>query len=121
VDNTPESLPSSQGFDDMSLATLDAIRPTTTSRPRLAEAPEPTPQPVERPASRIRAVPEGTEARGFALYVGIDEAKALAAGTDLPQIVEALKQLARSLSMARSVSRGRTCLRRTTTAATICC
>jgi DNA-binding winged helix-turn-helix (wHTH) protein len=81
----------------MSLATLDAIRPTTT-RPRLTEAPEPTPVPAERPASRIRAVPEGTEARGFALYVGIDEAKALAAGTDLPQIVEALKQLARSLS-----------------------
>ena len=87
----------------MSLATLDAIRPTTTTaRPRLAEvaesAPEPTPEQIERPASRIRAVPEGTEARGFALYVGIDEAKALAAGTDLPQIVEALKQLARSLS-----------------------
>ncbi len=80
----------------MSLATLDAIRPTT--RPRLAETPEPTPEPVERPASRIRAVPEGTEARGFALYVGIDEAKALAAGIDLPQIVEALKQLARSLA-----------------------
>ena len=81
----------------MSLATLDAIRPTTT-RPRLAEAPEPSPEPAERPASRIRAVPEGTEARGFALYVGIDEAKALAAGVDLPQIVEALKQLASSLA-----------------------
>jgi DNA-binding winged helix-turn-helix (wHTH) protein len=82
----------------MSLATLDAIRPTATARPRPADAPEPATQPAERPASRIRAVPEGTEARGFALYVGIDEAKALAAGTDLPQIVEALKQLARSLS-----------------------
>jgi DNA-binding winged helix-turn-helix (wHTH) protein len=82
----------------MSLATLDAIRPTTTARPRLAEAPEPSPEPTERPASRIRAVPEGTEARGFALYVGIDEAKALAAGVDLPQIVEALKQLASSLA-----------------------
>jgi DNA-binding winged helix-turn-helix (wHTH) protein len=42
---------------------------------------------------RIRAVPEGTEARGFALYVGIDEAKAEAAGTDLPRIVEAVKSL----------------------------
>ena len=81
----------------MSLATLDTIRPTAT-RPRLTETPEPTTEPAERPASRIRAVPEGTEARGFALYVGIDEAKALAAGTDLPQIVEALKQLARSLA-----------------------
>jgi DNA-binding winged helix-turn-helix (wHTH) protein len=82
----------------MSLATLDAIRPTA-ARPRLTEAPEPTTtEPTERPASCIRAVPEGTEARGFALYVGIDEAKALAAGTDLPQIVEALKQLASSLA-----------------------
>ena len=82
----------------MSLATLDAIRPTT-QRPRLAEAPAPTTAPdPERPVTRIRAVPEGTEARGFALYVGIDEAKALAAGTDLPTIVEALKQLARSLA-----------------------
>ena len=83
----------------MSLATLDAIRPTTTARPRLAEVTESTTEPTtERPASRIRAVPEGTEARGFALYVGIDEAKALAAGVDLPQIVEALKRLASSLA-----------------------
>ena len=41
---------------------------------------------------------QSAHARGFALYVGIDEAKALAAGTDLPTIVEALKQLARSLA-----------------------
>jgi DNA-binding winged helix-turn-helix (wHTH) protein len=38
-------------------------------------------------------VPDGAEARGFVLYVGIDEAKAAAAGTDLGRIVEALKQL----------------------------
>jgi DNA-binding winged helix-turn-helix (wHTH) protein len=85
----------------MSLATLDAIRPSTRPAPhlRLAEPAAATQHPdPERPASRLRAVPEGTEARGFALYVGIDEAKALAAGTDLPQIVEALKQLARSLA-----------------------
>ena len=85
----------------MSLATLDAIRPTTQLT-RVTDAPAPaapaTVREPERPASRIRAVPEGTEARGFALYVGIDEAKALAAGTDLPTIVEALKQLARSLA-----------------------
>jgi len=43
--------------------------------------------------NRIRAVPDGTEARGFALYVGIDEAKAEAAGTDLPSIVAAVKRL----------------------------
>jgi DNA-binding response OmpR family regulator len=39
---------------------------------------------------RIR-VPEGTEARGFALYVGLDEFKALDAGTDLAAVVDELK------------------------------
>jgi DNA-binding winged helix-turn-helix (wHTH) protein len=42
---------------------------------------------------RLHAVPEGTEARGFALYVGLDEFKALEAGTDLGQVVDQLKQL----------------------------
>jgi DNA-binding winged helix-turn-helix (wHTH) protein len=46
---------------------------------------------------RIRAVPTGTEARGFVLYVGVDELKAAAAGTDLGAIVEALKKLAAEL------------------------
>ena len=41
------------------------------------------------PAARI--APAGT-ARGFALYVGFDEAKAAAAGTDLGTIVAALKR-----------------------------
>jgi DNA-binding winged helix-turn-helix (wHTH) protein len=46
---------------------------------------------------RIRAVPGGTEARGFVLYVGVDELKAAAAGTDLGSIVEALRALAKNL------------------------
>lgn len=45
------------------------------------------------PARRLHAVPTGTEARGFALYVGVDQAKALDAGTDLGHVVEQLKQL----------------------------
>jgi DNA-binding winged helix-turn-helix (wHTH) protein len=49
-------------------------------------------------APRIRAVPDGTEARGFVLYVGIDEAKAAAAGTSLHRIVEALKNLASDIA-----------------------
>ncbi|MCD5345029.1 winged helix-turn-helix domain-containing protein [Agromyces sp. S2-1-8] len=54
---------------------------------------------VARPAAatpaapRVRAVPEGTEARGFVLYVGIDEAKAAEDGTTLHRIVEALRAL----------------------------
>ncbi|MFB9307711.1 DNA-binding winged helix-turn-helix (wHTH) protein [Agromyces hippuratus] len=47
---------------------------------------------------RVRAVPEGTEARGFVLYVGIDEAKALSDGTTLHRIVEALRALTAEVS-----------------------
>ncbi|PJJ65052.1 winged helix-turn-helix domain-containing protein [Compostimonas suwonensis] len=57
-----------------------------------------TPADVAAAGPRIRAVPNGTEARGFVLYVGLDEAKALAAGTDLGQLVEALKRLTAELA-----------------------
>ncbi|WP_166866804.1 MULTISPECIES: winged helix-turn-helix domain-containing protein [unclassified Salinibacterium] len=75
----------------MSLATLDTLRPTARRypAPRIVPAHTPAPEP-ERP--RIRAVPDGTEARGFALYVGVDEQKAAAAGVSLPQLVETLKR-----------------------------
>ncbi|GAB3617321.1 hypothetical protein GCM10027416_18780 [Okibacterium endophyticum] len=49
-------------------------------------------------ASHIRAVPQGPEARGFALYVGLDEEKARAAGTSLGAIVEAIKNLVGDLA-----------------------
>ncbi|SFR68869.1 Transcriptional regulatory protein, C terminal [Agromyces sp. CF514] len=49
--------------------------------------------PLADRAPRVRAVPEGTEARGFVLYVGIDESKADADGTTLHRIVEALRAL----------------------------
>ena len=45
----------------MSLATIDRT-PAPTAAPA-ASAPQP----------RLRAVPQGTEARGFVLYVGLDE------------------------------------------------
>jgi DNA-binding winged helix-turn-helix (wHTH) protein len=72
----------------MSLATLDL---PTTYRPVAA----PTPA---QDAPRLRAVPAGTEARGFVLYVGLDETKAAEAGTDLGALVEQLKQLAAQLA-----------------------
>ncbi|MBX3196126.1 MAG: winged helix-turn-helix domain-containing protein [Schumannella sp.] len=84
----------------MSLATIDSYRPTRPARPAVAPAPEPASAPEPAPASspsRLRAVPDGTEARGFALYIGIDEDAALAAGTDLSSVVTALKQLAAQL------------------------
>lgn len=71
----------------MSLATLDLHRPIHA----VPAAPAPSAAP------KIRAVPTGTEARGFVLYVGVDEAKALAAGTDLAAIVDALRKLTSDL------------------------
>ena len=73
----------------MSIATIDRtpLSPVTPLAPAVA-APAPR---------RLQAVPTGTEARGFALYIGIDEQKALDAGTDLSTIVTALKQLASEL------------------------
>ncbi|MGR0221834.1 winged helix-turn-helix domain-containing protein [Agromyces sp. ZXT2-6] len=62
-----------------------APAPSSPARPEAAAA--------DRPAPRVRAVPEGTEARGFVLYVGIDEAKAAADGTNLHRIVEAIRTL----------------------------
>lgn len=50
--------------------------------------------------ARIRAVPEGPEARGFVFYVGVDEAKALAGGTDLGSLVSALRKLTAELAPA---------------------
>ena len=52
-----------------------------------------TPVATPAPARRLQAVPAGTEARGFALYVGLDEFKALDSGTDLGHVVEELKAL----------------------------
>jgi len=101
-DSAATSAPAStsdQGFDTMSLATLDALRPT--ARPLVAAttpAAAATARAAASPPTRaIRAVPEGTEARGFALYVGIDELKAADAGTDLGEVVQALRSLAASL------------------------
>jgi len=70
-----------------------ALQPARDARP--AAAPAPSAPATDAP--RLRAVPQGTEARGFVLYVGIDELKAASAGTDLSAIVEQLKQLAQQL------------------------
>jgi len=90
----------------MSLATID--RPTTsfsatsarslvaTNRQPQAASPETDTQ-TDAAQPRLRAVPAGTEARGFVLYVGLDELKAELAGTDLGQIVAQLKSLGAEL------------------------
>lgn len=83
----------------MSIAHL-APRPTALSTKDAAPVASGAPSAHAAPTApaRIRAVPEGTEARGFVLYVGIDEDKAGADGTDLGRIVEALKALAAEIA-----------------------
>ncbi len=70
-----------------------AARPVTPVIAAAPSAPSPAPARADGAPRPVRAVPDGTEARGFVLYVGIDEAKAAAAGTDLGRIVEALRAL----------------------------
>ena len=77
----------------MSLATIDLAQPEEFA----AAAPRPVTEAPAASTSRLRAVPTGTEARGFVLYVGVDELKALEAGTDLGSIVAQLKALASQL------------------------
>ncbi len=71
----------------MSLATIERA-PLSTVTPAASAAAEPAPTEPRR----LHAVPEGTEARGFALYVGLDEFTALEAGTDLASVVDQLKK-----------------------------
>jgi DNA-binding winged helix-turn-helix (wHTH) protein len=75
----------------MSLATLPS-RPLSPAPVPAAEGGQPSAAP------RLRAVPDGTEARGFVLYVGLDEAKAAAAGIDLGRLVTELKRLTTELA-----------------------
>jgi DNA-binding winged helix-turn-helix (wHTH) protein len=71
----------------MSLATVSTL-PVPTAR---------LPRPSVEPQPALRAAPDNSEARGFALYVGVDEAKARAAGVDLPALVDALRALTADL------------------------
>lgn len=67
----------------MTITAIDAIRTRTATTS--------TPAPSAEKTTTLHAVPATTEARGFALYVGIDEYTAAAAGITLPAIVEALR------------------------------
>ena len=82
-------------------------RPTTApvrhlravDRPAAVEPAAPAaPAAPEQPATR--ALPAGTAPRGFALYVGIDEAKAAASGVSLGVLVEALRRTLSDLAPA---------------------
>jgi DNA-binding winged helix-turn-helix (wHTH) protein len=88
-----EALRRTKGINPMSLATLDV----TSNRRTIGAVPGANP---DNALPRLRAVPNGTEARGFVLYVGLDESKAASAGTDLGAVVEQLKKLVAGLAPA---------------------
>lgn len=89
-----EPFDSAESVSTMSLA---ALSPRTT-HPAPRATPAAPPAAPSAAAPRIRAVPDGTEARGFVLYVGLDEAKAAAAGIDLGRLVVELKKLTTELA-----------------------
>lgn len=72
------------------LAPVSAHTVAPTARPTHLQA-------VPRPES---AVPAGSAARGFALYVGIDEQKAAEAGVSLGVLVDALRRTLADLAPA---------------------
>jgi DNA-binding winged helix-turn-helix (wHTH) protein len=72
----------------MSLATIERTPLTPVA---------PAPEPAPASPRRLQAVPQGTEARGFALYVGLDEFKAIEAGTDLAHVVAEVRKLVAEL------------------------
>lgn len=100
-----EPFDSAESVTPMSLAALDrtsstpdpARAPAVPSSPDLPRSPA-APTPAAPGSARVRAVPEGTEARGFVLYVGLDEAKAAAAGIDLGRLVNELKRVTAELA-----------------------
>ncbi len=92
-------------------AVLDRPAPATPARAVVTPPPArrlPTPQSDATPASAPAtpgasarpAIPAGTSPRGFALYVGIDEAKAAEAGVSLGTLVEALRRTLGELAPA---------------------
>ena len=73
-------------------------RPTTQTRHLHAVTGDEASAPVA-PAPRA-ALPAGTTPRGFALYVGIDEATAASAGVSLGVLVDALRRTLNDLAPA---------------------
>lgn len=70
------------------------LRAVTTPAPTLRAVPQPAAEvPAAPEAPRpANALPPGTAPRGFGLYVGLDEAKAAAAGVSLGVLVDALRR-----------------------------
>ncbi|MET0812391.1 MAG: winged helix family transcriptional regulator, partial [Microbacterium sp.] len=67
-------------------------RPTSAPARHLRAVTAPVETITPQPPAQERALPAGTAPRGFALYVGIDEAKVAASGVSLGVLVDALRR-----------------------------
>lgn len=102
-----EPFDSAESVSTMSLAALDSRTSPAPADGRPAypravdhdlDQPRRASEAPSTGAQRPRAVPAGTEARGFVLYVGLDEKKAAAAGIDLGRLVSELKRVTAELA-----------------------
>ncbi len=86
----------------MSIATIDRTPLTPVAPAPVAAVPvtQASATPVSAGVGRPQAVPQGTEARGFALYVGLDEFTAIEAGIDLTYVVDQLRRRLAELAPA---------------------
>jgi DNA-binding winged helix-turn-helix (wHTH) protein len=75
-----------------------AARPDLRLVPRDAQSAATPAADAAAEAQAERNIPVGTAPRGFALYVGIDEAKAAASGVSLGVLVEALRRTLHDLA-----------------------
>lgn len=81
-----------QGYNPNSYGQLRAVSPVDP-------APATAPTPVIAPAngSAVRPVPNENVARGFVLYMGIDEETAAASGTSIAKLAQEIRAYAQSL------------------------
>jgi DNA-binding winged helix-turn-helix (wHTH) protein len=80
-----------QGYNPNSYGQLRAVQPT---EPAAVTAPTPVVAPADR---SVRPVANENVARGFVLYMGIDEDTAAAAGTSIAKLAQEIRAYAQSL------------------------
>ncbi|CAH0275222.1 Sensory transduction protein regX3 [Arthrobacter sp. Bi83] len=81
-----------QGYNPNSYGQLRAV-PAEEAAPLTA----PTPLLAPAPGTSVRPVPNDNVARGFVLYMGIDEETAAAAGTSIAKLAQEIRAYAQSL------------------------
>jgi hypothetical protein len=81
-----------QGYNPNSYGQLRAV-PAEEAAPVTA----PTPLLAPAPGTSVRPVPNDNVARGFVLYMGIDEESAAAAGTSIAKLAQEIRAYAQSL------------------------